>query len=168
MIRLRPHGRSLVLPAAVLVVVMGAVGFGTARVPDGDQQAVLRALIAVGGLLVVLRLSGLPFLRWLSTTVTVTDRRVRTRTGLLRTRTRDLWLWHVHDVVVERTLLQRLTRSGTLVLETTGERGLVLRDVPGVLAVADELAQLLGELEDEPEDDPEDEDDLEDEDGPAG
>lgn len=152
MIRLRPHGRALVLPAVVLVLSMGAVGFGTARVPEGDHQALLQALVAVAGLLVVLRLSGLPFLRWLSTTVTVTERRVRTRSGLLRSRTRDLWLWHVHDVVVERTLLQRITRSGTLVLQTAGERGLVLRDVPGVLAVADELAELLGELEGDSDD----------------
>jgi uncharacterized membrane protein YdbT with pleckstrin-like domain len=149
--RLRPHGRVLVLPAAVLVAAMGAGGFAAARVPEGDQQLLLRGLVALAVLVVVLRASALPFLRWVTTTLTVTDRRVRTRQGILRSRVRDVWLWRVEDVVVERSLLQRLTRSGTLVLETTGERRLVLRDVPGVHSVADELGVLLEELGDDRE-----------------
>lgn len=147
-IRLRPHGRALLLPAAVLVLAMGVAGFAAARLPDGEAQGALRALVAAALLLLVVRLSGLPFLRWLATTVTVTDRRVRARSGVLRMRTRDVWLWRVEDVVVERSLLQRLTGSGTLLLETTGARALALRDVPGVLAVADQIEALLEELDD--------------------
>jgi uncharacterized membrane protein YdbT with pleckstrin-like domain len=147
--RLRPHGRALMLPAALLVLAMGVGGFAAARVPEGDEQPLLRALVALVVLLVVLRVSAVPFLRWLSTTLTVTDRRVRTRQGVLRSRTRDVSLWRIADVVVERSLLQRLVGSGTLLLDTTGERGgLVVRDVPGVQRVAAELTDLLDELDD--------------------
>lgn len=146
--RLRPHGRVLVLPAVVLIAAMGAGGFAAARVPEGDDQRLLRGLVALAVLLVVLRGSAVPFLRWASATLTVTDRRVRTRQGVLRSRTRDVPLWRVADVVVERSLLQRLTGSGTLLLDTTGERGgLVVRDVPGVRRVADHLCDLLDELD---------------------
>ena len=67
---------------------------------------------------------------------------------MLRSRTRDVALWRVADVVVERTLLQRAVGSGTLLLDTTGERGsLVVRDVPGVRRVAAELGDLLDDLD---------------------
>jgi uncharacterized membrane protein YdbT with pleckstrin-like domain len=162
--RLRPHGRALVLPALVLVLAMGAGGFAAARVPAGEQQLAVRALVALGVLLVVLRLSVVPFLGWLGTTLTVTDRRVRTRQGVLRSRTRDVALWRIADVVVERSVGQRMVGSGTLLLDVVphgsappghGERGsVVVRDVPGVLRVAAGLNDLLDELD--PEDDADD------------
>jgi uncharacterized membrane protein YdbT with pleckstrin-like domain len=162
--RLRPHGRALVLPAVALVLAMGVGGFAAARAPAGDAQPLLRSLVAAAVLLVVLRASALPFLRWLTTTVTVTDRRVRTRQGVLRSRTRDVPLRRVADVVVERSLLQRVAGSGTLLLHTTGEGGgLLVRDVPGVRQVAADLADLLEELEDDLWDD----EDPDDEDGPT-
>jgi uncharacterized membrane protein YdbT with pleckstrin-like domain len=158
-----------VLPAAVLVLVMGATGFATAAVPAGEHRAPLRAGIALLALLVVLRACVVPFLRWVTTTLTVTDRRVSTRQGVLRSRTRDVSLWRVADVVVERTLAQRLIGSGTLLLDTTGERGgLVVRDVPGVTAVAAELNDLLDDLDDLDEGPLEDEGELDpDEAGPV-
>lgn len=147
--RLRPHGRVLVLPAVVLVVAMGIGGFAAARVPEGEAQLPLRGLVALALLLLVLRASALPFLRWLTATVVVTERRVRARHGVLRSRTRDVPLRRVTDVVVERSLLQRMTGSGTLMLETAGERGaLVVRDVPGVRHVAAELDDLLDAFDD--------------------
>lgn len=146
--RLRPHGRALVLPAVVLVLAMGAGGFAAAAVPDGAARGPLRALVLAVLLLVVLRACLVPFLRWRSTTLTVTDRRISTRQGVLRSRTRDVALWRVADVVVERTLLQRAVGSGTLLLDTTGERGsIVVRDVPGVRRVAAELGDLLDDLD---------------------
>lgn len=147
-IRLRPHGRVLLVPVLVLLLTMAAVGFAAARVPAGDAQPVLRGLVAVLALLVLLRGCAWPFLRWRTTTLTITDRRIRTRHGVVRSRTRDVPLWRVADVVVERSVLQRLTGTGTLLVDTTGERGgLVVRDVPRVHDVADRLGDLLDELD---------------------
>jgi uncharacterized membrane protein YdbT with pleckstrin-like domain len=152
-----------VLPAAALVLVMGVTGFAAAAVPSGEHRGAVRTGIAMLALLVVLRACVVPFLRWMTTTLVVTDRRVSTRQGILRSRTRDVSLWRIADVVVERTLLQRLNGSGTLLLDTTGERGgLVVRDVPGVTAVAAELNELLDDLSDL-DDDPDEEGELEEE-----
>lgn len=155
--RLRPHGRALVLPAGVLVVVMALAGFAAAAVPEGRYRPVLLTAIGAALLLLLLRASVVPFLRWLTTTLTVTDRRVSTRQGVLRSRIRDVALWRVADVVVERTVVQRVFGSGTLLLDTVPyglapqtapERGgLVVRDVPGVLAVVDRLNDLLDDLD---------------------
>lgn len=148
-IRVRRHGRALVLPAVVLVLTMGAAGFAAARVPEGPAQGALRAAVAALALLVVVRACLVPFLRWRTTTVTVTDRRVRARSGVLRSRTRDVPLSRIADVVVERSLGQRLVGSGTLLLDTAGERGaVVVPDVPAVRRVAAELGDLLDERDD--------------------
>lgn len=145
-LRLRPHGRALVLPAVALVLVMGAGGYLAAVVPDGAWQAPGRVAVVAVGVLLLVRLSIRPWLRWLGTRIVVTDRRVQLRAGLVRTSSRDVPLGRVADVGVQRTLLQRLTGSGTLVLDTTGERGAVaVPDVPDV----DEVARLVTELVDD-------------------
>lgn len=145
--RLRPHGRALAVPAVVLVAVMGLAGYAASAAPAGDAQGVLRAAIAGVAALLVVRACLVPFLRWRTTTLTVTDRRVRARQGLLRSRTREVPLGRIADVVVERSLLQRLTGSGTLGLVTVGESGdLSVPDVPGVVQVARVVADLLGDL----------------------
>ena len=144
--RLRPHGRVLMGPAVVLVLVMGLAGYAAAAIPASPYRDLLRALTGLVLLLVVVRACVRPFLRWLGTTVTLTDHRVRTRHGLLRSRTWDLPLSRVTHSSVEQTVLQRLSGSGTLLLHT-GERGAVaVRDVPAphrVAAVVDELLDAL-------------------------
>ena len=151
-LRLRPHGRALVRPALVLVAVMGVGGFLAAAVPAGEWRPAGRAAVAVVGALVVLRFSVRPWLRWLSSTLLVTDRRVQLRSGLLRTTSRDVPLGRIADVAVERSLGQRLLGAGTLLLDTTGERGVVVvRDVPRVREVAGTLTDLLHELHDDGE-----------------
>jgi uncharacterized membrane protein YdbT with pleckstrin-like domain len=145
-LRLRPHGRALVLPAGAFVLVMGIGGYLAATVPGGGWQPAGRAAVVAVGVLLVWRLSVRPWLRWLGTRIVVTDRRVRLRAGLLRTSSRDVPLGRVVEVGVTRTLLQRATGSGTLLLDTTGDRGTVeVRDVPDV----DEVARVVTELVDD-------------------
>lgn len=146
-IRLRPHGRALVLPAVALLAVMGVGGFLAARVPPGAA----RLAVVTAGVALLVRLCLVPWLRWLSTTLVVTDRRVQLRSGVLRTTTRDVPLGRIADVGVSRSLGQRLVGSGTLVL-ATGERGVVtVPDVPGVHDVARTVGDLLAELHDDGE-----------------
>lgn len=145
--RLRPHGRALAVPAVVLVLVMGLAGYAASAAPDGPAQGPLRTGIVVIAGLLVTRLCVVPFLRWRATTLTITDRRVRTRQGVLRSRTREVPLGRIADVVVERSVLQRLTGSGTLVLVTGGDGSdLSVPDVPGVVQVAGALLDLVDDL----------------------
>lgn len=149
---LRPHGRALVRPVAVLVLALGLGAFAAGRVPDGELQVPGRLAVAVVVAGLVLRGVMMPYLRWLSTRVIVTDRRLMTRTGVLTRSGRDVPLARIVDVGHVRTPLQRLLRCGTLLVDTSGERGgLVLRDVPRVEQVQRELHDLLERLDAEPD-----------------
>lgn len=145
-LRLRRHGSALVLPAVALVAVMGVGGFAAAAVPGGGAQVVGRLGVVAVGAALLWRLSVRPWLRWLTTTIVVTDRRVQLRSGVVRTTTRDVPLGRIADVTVRRTLGQRLVGAGTLLL-STGERGVVaVPHVPAAHDVARTVADLLDEL----------------------
>lgn len=142
-LKLRPHGRVLVVPALVLIATSAVASYVAAALPPSDVRLQLRLGIALLALLVVLRWSVRPFLRWLSTTYAVTNRRVIVRRGVFSRVRRDVPLWRLDDVSVQRSLLQRMLRSGTLVVESGGEQGpLVLSDVPAVEQVRRELHRL--------------------------
>jgi uncharacterized membrane protein YdbT with pleckstrin-like domain len=143
-IRLRPHLRALLGPFLLLLGALAVAGFVAARLPEGRWQEPGRWAVAAVTVAVVLRGAVVPWLRWLSTSFVVSDRRVGLRTGVLRRSSREVPLSRIADVSVERSLGQRVFRTGTLVLDTVGERGgLVVHDVPGVQDVAEHLADLL-------------------------
>lgn len=141
---MRPHWKELVGPALVLLVVSPLATFAATVVPDGGAQRWLRLAVAVVALLVVLRWTVWPFLVWLTTAYVVTDRRLITRYGVVARVGRDMPLSRVNDVTFEHSsILERVLRCGTLVVESAGERGqLVLRDVPRVEEVQRDVYRL--------------------------
>lgn len=150
LLRTRTHARVLAVPLAVLLTSLALAGFVAARVPAGEWQRPGRALVAGVTVVVVLRWAALPWLRWLGTVLRVTERRVVVERGVLGRASRSVPLSRVVDVEVHRSLGQRLVGSGTLVLplagQGSGERGVVLRDVPRALELADLLEDLLDDL----------------------
>jgi len=150
-IRLRPHARVLVLPLTVLLVALALAGYGAARLPEGEWLVPGRWAVGLLTMAVLLRWSVRPWLRWLTTSLVVTDRRVTWQSGVLRRRSREVPLSRIADVGVDRSFVQRLLGSGTLVLDTVGERGgLVVPDVPAAHEVADRLTELLDPVPLEP------------------
>lgn len=142
---MRPHGRALAAPSGVLVLALGIGAFSAGRVPDGQYQVAVRVLVAVVVLAVLIRWAAVPYLRWATTRVLVTDRRIVVGAGVLTRTGRQLPLGRVADVGVVRSPVQRIFGSGTLVVDSTGERGgFVLRDLPRVAQVQRELHELLG------------------------
>lgn len=143
-LHLHPHWRKLVLPVLVFLLATGLGSFGAAYV----AEPIARVAIALFALAVVLTWTVWPVLRWASTHLILTTHRVLVRTGVLSRSGRDVPLGRVNDVSFEHTLLERLLRSGTLTVESAGERGLiVLRDVPHVESVQAELYELIEEDE---------------------
>ena len=143
-LELHPHGKALVGPVAALLAVVPLASFGAARVPDGGAQVSLRVALAVVAVVLVVALSVLPFLRWVTTHYVVTDRRLITRRGLVARSGRDMPLARVNDISFSHSVLERLLGCGTLVVESAGERGqLVLEDVPHVEAVQRRIYELV-------------------------
>lgn len=139
----RTHAKALVLPGLALVLVGAAVGGGAALVPHSARPVGQLAIAGVGVLL-TLWWCLIPFLRWRTTTYTLTSRRLVTRSGILNRRSHGLPLSRVNDVSSERGLTDRMLGCGTLVVQTAAEGGaIVLVDVPDVEHVHQTMTELL-------------------------
>jgi uncharacterized membrane protein YdbT with pleckstrin-like domain len=137
------HVKALLVPALLLILIAGAAGFlGT--LPSGDPRDFLRVVIAAVALLAVCWFVVRPFLVWLTTTYTLTNRRLITRRGVLTRRGHDIPLLRISDVSYEHSLLDRVLGCGTLVVSDASERGRVeLHDIPHVEQVHLQLSDLL-------------------------
>ncbi|WP_067780288.1 PH domain-containing protein [Actinomyces vulturis] len=84
-----------------------------------------------------------PWLRWMTTTYTVTTRRVITRSGIFNKKGHDLPLTRISDVSYDRALTDRIFGCGTLILQTSANDPLVLDDIPAIEHVHVEMTDLL-------------------------
>jgi membrane protein YdbS with pleckstrin-like domain len=134
----RTHVKALLGPAVWLILIAAAAGY-LSSLPAGKAATLLTVVVWALAFLVACKVVFAPFLRWLSATYTVTNRRLITRTGVLSRRGHDIPLQRINDVAYERGLLDRLLGCGTLVISDASERGSVeLPDIPRV-----EQVQLL-------------------------
>lgn len=131
---LRPHPKALLLPVLALLVVLAAAGFALARVDAGWG----RLGVVVAAVLLLGRLSLLPWLRWRGTRFVLTDERISLRSGVLRRTGRDVPLARVDEVTFSATLLQRLQGCGTLRVEA-GDAAVEVTDLRDVEAVQREV-----------------------------
>lgn len=152
-LHMHTHGKALVWPIVAMVLLGSALGAGIALIPESTQPWGLWS--AVGLFLVLVLLLVLrPFLRWLTTTYTITDRRIITRRGILNKTGHDLPLRRINNVNYERSLTDRMLGCGTLVLETAAGQPLTLHDLPRVERVHVTINNLLFQRDDgRPDDD---------------
>ena len=132
----RAHGKALTAPVVVLLLTTFLAAFAAGRVGrelTGPARAAAVGAVALLAAVVVARRVVVPFLRWLSTTHTVTDRRYVARSGVLAREGRTVPLDRVTAIDVERSVLDRLFGCGTLVVSDGSEEGrFALHDVPRV------------------------------------
>jgi uncharacterized membrane protein YdbT with pleckstrin-like domain len=141
---LHPHWGQLVLPAIVLVVVCGLGGYGIAAAPHGSAHQIVQWIILAVAIVLIVWFTVLPYLRWVTTRYVLTTDRLILRTGIVARHGRDVPLNRVNDVSFSENLLERILRSGTLVIESAGERGqITLANVPHVEHVQRELYRMV-------------------------
>jgi uncharacterized membrane protein YdbT with pleckstrin-like domain len=141
---LRPHWRRVVLPVVLVPLVVGLASYLWFVAPHGGTRRPIRTAVLVVALVALLWWSVRPWLRWLTTRYVLTTRRVVMRVGVVARNGRDVPLTRVNDVSFSHTLVERIFGSGTLVIESAGDRGqVVLTDVPHVEAVQRELYGLV-------------------------
>jgi uncharacterized membrane protein YdbT with pleckstrin-like domain len=140
---MRTHVKALLLPAVWLIVVAAVAGY-VSSFTSGNARPLQLALVWGVVLVVLARLVGKPFLRWLTTTYTLTSRRLITREGILNRRGHDIPLLRISDVAYEHGLVDRVLGCGTLLVSDASERGTVrLHDIPHVEQVHLQLSDLL-------------------------
>jgi membrane protein YdbS with pleckstrin-like domain len=135
----RTHLKALLLPALILILTAGVVAFLVAFI---DSDIVDYIVIALG-VVVVVGWVLLPFLRWLTTEYTVTNRRLITRTGILTREGHDIPLPRISDVASERGVIDRMLGCGTLVLSDASDKSVRLHDIPHVESTQLKIANLL-------------------------
>ncbi len=140
---LRTHAKVLV--GATLVLLGAALGgaFAAAMMLASWHPVGYLLLAAVLAMVLIVWVLA-PFLRWRTSTYTITSRRVITRKGVFNRSGHTVPLARITDVSYERSLLDRLLGCGTLQLRTAADgENLTLPDVPDVEKVRLMLTELL-------------------------
>lgn len=136
-LRLRRHGRRLVFPVLLLLVLAAAAGYWIGALPEPWMNVVAGA----GALLAAFVFVLLPLFSWLAQRTTITTRRVILRHGFFVRHRTEVALSRVREVRSRRGIVQRMHGSGDIEL-LIGSDATLLRDVPGVEAVVDALQEL--------------------------
>ena len=143
-LRLHPHGKTLVRPAAILLLIIAAALIVVIFLPQNTAAWPVRLLIGAAALVAAIVWFGVPFLKWRTTTYELTNRRLRLREGIVTRSGRDFPLNRISDVSFQQGLIDRLFGCGRLVVESPGEQGqLVLTEIPQVRRVQGILFQLV-------------------------
>lgn len=137
----RPHWRFLARPVSVVVALMAAAIAGLVKgAPRWGLDIVAAALVAA-----LLWLAG-RWLRWVTTSLVVTTDRVVVRRGVLRQKGREMLLDRVTDISYDRSLWDRLTGCGDLLIESAGrDSPEVLHDLPRPLRIQGQIQRLASE-----------------------
>lgn len=156
-LHLHPHWRVAVRPALVLLFALVAVILAWVMLPDDTGGWIgVWVVVAVCGFLGLTR--GLwPLLVWRCTHYVFTDERILLQHGVVTRDRRDLPLSRVNDHAMSQSLLDRLFGTGTLTIDSIGERDpATLRDVPRVVRAQTALYELIeADSEREPAEDEE-------------
>lgn len=141
----RTHVKALILPGLALVVALALALVATGLVEGTVGTLAVWVLFAVA---LVAFLVG-PFLRWLTTTYTFTNRRFIKRSGFIAKEGRTIPLNRISGVDFEIGVIDRIFGCGTLVVSDASTDGSVqLSDIPRVeevqLQVSNELHRLSG------------------------
>ncbi len=131
-----PHWKRLVGPILALLLSTAVAAFLAAVVSrtgwDPAARRVVSAVIVGIWLLAVGWLTVRPFLAWLTTHFVITDRRVMYRHGLLTRAGIDIPLARINSVEFQHGLIDRMVRTGTLIIESASQDPLEFFDIPQV------------------------------------
>jgi uncharacterized membrane protein YdbT with pleckstrin-like domain len=131
-----PHWKRLVSPVLVLIAMtaVAAFGLGVVGQTTWDQTAknVIFAVVGAIWLVIIGWFTLGPFLDWLTTHFVITDRRVMFRHGLLTRAGIDIPLARINSVEFRHGLLDRMLRTGTLIVESASQDPLEFYDIPRV------------------------------------
>lgn len=131
-----PHRQRLIGAVLVLMAATTLASFVAAVVNATDWEHtaknVIFAVIWAVWLVVVGWLTLWPYLRWATTHFVITDRRVMFRHGVLSRAGLDVPLARILHVEFRRGIVERVLRTGTLIIESASQDPLVFDDIPRV------------------------------------
>lgn len=139
--RLRPHGRVLVGPVVLVVALAGLVPF---LVPQFSEPWALALVYALAAVLLIAGVI-LPVVAWLSSSYTITTRRVIVRRGVFVRTRKELLHSRGTEVNLRASGLQPLFGSGDVLLDAGVGHPVALEDVPRAALVQSALVELMAD-----------------------
>ena len=136
------HIKTLLPAIIVESILVIAAAVGSFYVAENARDWA-RPTIWIAVLLLSIPLILVPWIKWITTTYTVTTKRVITRKGIIKRTGHDLPLTRISDIQIEKDFDDRIFGCGTLALQTSADDPLLLRDVPKVETVQVEISNLL-------------------------
>lgn len=131
-----PHWKRLLGPVFVLLLATALAAFGLAVVNRTDWDAmaknIVMIVIGVIWLVIIGWLVFWPFMSWRTTHFVITDRRVMFRHGVMTRSGIDIPLARINSVEFRHGLLDRILRTGTLIIESASQDPLEFHDIPRV------------------------------------
>ena len=129
-----PHWKRLILPVLALILVTGLAALGSGFVNSTHWQQLAKNIIygVIWGiwLVIVGWLTLWPFLSWLTTHFVVTNRRVMYRHGVLTRSGIDIPLARINSVEFRDRIIERMFRTGTLIIESASQDPLEFYNIP--------------------------------------
>jgi uncharacterized membrane protein YdbT with pleckstrin-like domain len=131
-----PHWKRLIGPVLVLLLVTAIAGVGlgwlNSTAWDATAKQIVMAVVGVVWLVIVGWLVLWPFLNWRTTHFVITDRRVMFRHGLMTRSGIDIPVARINSVEFRHGLMDRMFRTGTLIIESASQDPLEFHDIPRV------------------------------------
>ena len=150
-----PHWKRLIAPVLALLMTTALAAFLAALVAgtgwEANTKKIVSAVIAAMWLALIGWLTLRPFLAWLTTHFVITDRRVMYRHGVLTRAGIDIPLARINSVEFRHGLLDRMVRTGTLIIESASQDPLEFSDIPRVEQVHSLLYHEVFDTEDSDE-----------------
>jgi uncharacterized membrane protein YdbT with pleckstrin-like domain len=131
-----PHWKRLFWPVLLLLLATAVASFVSAYVGQTDWPQNTKNIVfwVIWGiwLVVVGWLTLWPFFNWWTTHFVITDRRVMFRHGVLSRSGIDIPLARINSVEFRHRLIDRMVRTGTLIIESASQDPLEFHDIPRV------------------------------------
>lgn len=128
------HWKVLIGAGLWLIVIVVATVFGLvwATGLDGLGGTIATSGVAIVAVLLAGWLTLAPVIRWATTHFVITDRRILFRTGVLTRTGIDIPVRRIASVQFRHGLIDRLFRTGTLIIESASDDPLEFDDIPEV------------------------------------
>lgn len=134
-----PHWKALFWPVVVLVLGTALAVFVIAVVSQAQwaqnnptAKNIVFGVVGVVWLLAVVWLTLWPFINWWTTHFVITDRRVMFRHGVFTRTGIDIPLARINSVEFRHGIINRMLRTGTLIIESASQDPLEFHDIPRV------------------------------------
>ena len=140
----RTHVKALLVPALLLILLAAVAGFLVSLVPPSSAQPLVQIVVWLLTGLVAIWWVVKPFVLWLTTTYTFTNRRFIKRSGFIAKQGRTIPLNRISGVDFDIGVVDRIFGCGTLVVSDASENGTVLlHDIPQVEHVQMQVSEEL-------------------------